>query len=63
MTKVGRAIEKAETQGFMKVVVDAEASSTPPEVACAFHRPMFTSALRWRKGLNLRGLETLPVAW
>lgn len=21
------------------------------------------SALRWRKGLNLRGLETLPVAW
>jgi pyruvate/2-oxoglutarate dehydrogenase complex dihydrolipoamide dehydrogenase (E3) component len=24
MTKVGRAIEKAETQGFMKVVVDAE---------------------------------------
>ena len=21
------------------------------------------SKLRWRKGLNLRGLETLPVAW
>jgi len=24
MTKVGRAVEKGETQGFMKVVVDAE---------------------------------------
>jgi pyruvate/2-oxoglutarate dehydrogenase complex dihydrolipoamide dehydrogenase (E3) component len=24
MTRVGRAIEKGETQGFMKVVVDAE---------------------------------------
>jgi hypothetical protein len=21
------------------------------------------SALRWRKGLNLRGLEALPVSW
>jgi pyruvate/2-oxoglutarate dehydrogenase complex dihydrolipoamide dehydrogenase (E3) component len=25
MSRVGRAIEKGETQGFMKVVVDAEA--------------------------------------
>ena len=24
MTRVGRAVEKAETQGFMKVVADAE---------------------------------------
>jgi pyruvate/2-oxoglutarate dehydrogenase complex dihydrolipoamide dehydrogenase (E3) component len=24
MTRVGRAIEKGETQGFMKIVVDAE---------------------------------------
>ena len=24
MTRVGRAVEKGETQGFMKVVVDAE---------------------------------------
>jgi pyruvate/2-oxoglutarate dehydrogenase complex dihydrolipoamide dehydrogenase (E3) component len=24
MTKVGRAVEKGETQGFMKVVVDAD---------------------------------------
>jgi pyruvate/2-oxoglutarate dehydrogenase complex dihydrolipoamide dehydrogenase (E3) component len=24
MTRVGRAVEKAETQGFMKVIVDAE---------------------------------------
>src|SRR5437899_10830851 len=24
MTKVGRAVEKGETQGFMKIVVDAE---------------------------------------
>jgi pyruvate/2-oxoglutarate dehydrogenase complex dihydrolipoamide dehydrogenase (E3) component len=24
MTKVGRAVEKGETQGFMKVLVDAE---------------------------------------
>ena len=24
MTKVGRAVEKGETQGFMKVIVDAE---------------------------------------
>jgi pyruvate/2-oxoglutarate dehydrogenase complex dihydrolipoamide dehydrogenase (E3) component len=26
MTKVGRAVEKGETQGFMKVLVDAETS-------------------------------------
>ena len=24
MTQVGRAVEKGETQGFMKIVVDAE---------------------------------------
>ena len=24
MTKVGRAVEKGETQGFMKIIVDAE---------------------------------------
>ncbi|TCP36577.1 pyridine nucleotide-disulfide oxidoreductase [Sphingomonas sp. BK235] len=24
MTRVGRAVEKGETQGFMKIVVDAE---------------------------------------
>ena len=26
MTSVGRAVEKGETQGFMKIVVDAETS-------------------------------------
>ena len=29
MTRVGRAIEKGETQGFMKVVVDAETKPDP----------------------------------
>jgi pyruvate/2-oxoglutarate dehydrogenase complex dihydrolipoamide dehydrogenase (E3) component len=24
MTKVGRAVEKGETQGFMKIIVDAQ---------------------------------------
>ncbi len=27
------------------------------------HEAVPRSSLRWRKGLNLRGLETLPVAW
>ena len=29
MTRVGRAVEKGETQGFMKVVVDAETQRDP----------------------------------
>ena len=29
MTRVGRAVEKGETQGFMKVVVDAETEQDP----------------------------------
>ena len=29
MTRVGRAVEKGETQGFMKVVVDAETTADP----------------------------------
>ena len=29
MTKVGRAVEKGETQGFMKIVVDAETKRDP----------------------------------
>ena len=30
MTKVGRAVEKGESQGFMKIVVDAQSISGPP---------------------------------
>ena len=36
MTKVGRAVEKGETQGFMKVVVDAE---TKEILGAATHPP------------------------
>ena len=33
MTRVGRAVEKGETQGFMKVLVDAETKANPGGVA------------------------------
>ena len=29
MTRVGRAVEKGETQGFMKIIVDAETQANP----------------------------------
>jgi pyruvate/2-oxoglutarate dehydrogenase complex dihydrolipoamide dehydrogenase (E3) component len=47
MTRVGRAIEKGETQGFMKVVVDAETRSDPrrrdPRASAATRRSTASS--------------------
>ena len=34
MTKVGRAVEKGETQGFMKILVDAETRADPGRGDC-----------------------------
>ncbi|XWK70465.1 hypothetical protein RBB80_14450 [Tunturiibacter gelidiferens] len=45
MTKVGRAVEKGESQGFMKVLVDAESKKfwEPPSWEPAETRPFIAS--------------------